>query len=134
MKDCSSRRSPSGGPRAATDGSVYDAKAPVVALISASSRTRTPRRRSRTSTTPTRWAGPRARALRVGSVTVGTLLDRQLAGKADRAPGTVEVVRNHAGHVRKAFGDRVVSTLATTEIEIWSAHSGVAAESRKKQV
>ncbi|MDP5226915.1 MULTISPECIES: tyrosine-type recombinase/integrase [Arthrobacter] len=77
---------------------------------------------------------PKARSLVRGSVTVGTLLDRHLAAKADRAPGTVEVDRNHAGHVRRAFGDRVVSTLDTTEVEIWSARPGVAAESRKKQV
>lgn len=77
---------------------------------------------------------PKARAVRAGSVTVGTLLDRHLAAKADRAPGTVEADRYHAAHVRDAFGDRVVSTLDTTEVEIWSARSGVAAESRKKQV
>lgn len=79
-------------------------------------------------------ASPRARAIARGSVTVDTLLDRHLAAKADRAPGTVEVDHNHAGHVRRAFGDRVVSTLDGTEIEIWSARKGVAAESRKKQV
>ncbi len=32
------------------------------------------------------------------------------------------------------FGDRVVSTLDTTEIEIWSVRKGVAAETRKKDV
>lgn len=77
---------------------------------------------------------PRARSLRSGSVTVGTLLDRHLAAKADRAPKTVESDRRHAGHARDAFGDRVFSTLDTTEIEVWSARPGVAAESRKKQV
>lgn len=77
---------------------------------------------------------PKARALRRGSVTVGTLLDRHLAAKSDRAPATVEVDRAHAAHVRAAFGDRVVSTIDTTEVEIWATRSGVAAESRKKQV
>ncbi|MCT1986957.1 tyrosine-type recombinase/integrase [Dermacoccus abyssi] len=77
---------------------------------------------------------PRARALARGSVTVDTLLDRHLAAKADRAPGTVTADANHARHVREAFGDRVVSTLDTTEIEIWSVREGVAAETRKKDV
>lgn len=77
---------------------------------------------------------PRARALVRGSVTVNTLLDRHLAAKADRAPKTIESNTRHAGHVRSQFGDRVVSTLDTTEIEIWSVRAGVAAESRKKQV
>lgn len=77
---------------------------------------------------------PKARGLRLGSITVGTLLDRHLAAKGDRAASTVEVDRGHAGHVRAKFGDRVVTTLDTTEIEIWSARSGVAAESRKMQI
>lgn len=77
---------------------------------------------------------PQARRIVRGSVTVGTLLGRHLAAKADRAPRTVESDRRHVGHVRDAFGDRVVSTLDTTEIEVWSVRPGVAAESRKKQV
>lgn len=69
-----------------------------------------------------------------GSVTVGTLLDRHCAAKADCAPKTVESDLRHAGHVRDQFGDRIVTTLDTTEIEIWSVRRGVAAVSRKKQV
>lgn len=77
---------------------------------------------------------PKARALARGSITIDTLLDRHLAAKRDRAPGTIEADNWHSSHVRKAFGDRAVSTLDTTEIEIWSATPGVAAESRKKRV
>lgn len=67
-----------------------------------------------------------------GAITVNTLLDRHLAAKRDRAPGTIEADRYHADNVRKAFGDRVVSTLDTTAIEIWSVREGVAADTRKK--
>jgi len=77
---------------------------------------------------------PKARAIRRDSVTINTLLDRHLAAKADRAPATVRTDAWHAQHVREAFGDRVISTLDTTEIEIWSVTPGVAAESRKKRV
>lgn len=79
---------------------------------------------------------PKARAVRAGSVTVGTLLDRHLAAKADpdSSPNTVSTDLHHAAGVREAFGDRVVSTLDTTEIEIWSRRPGLAASSRKKQV
>lgn len=77
---------------------------------------------------------PKARSVARNSVTVNTLLDRHLAAKADRAPGTRRTDAWHSLHVRDAFGDRVVSTLDTTEIEIWSAAAGVAAESRKKRV
>lgn len=77
---------------------------------------------------------PKAKSVARSSVTVGTLLDRHLAAKADRAPATVEADGHHARHVRDVFGDRVVSTLDTTEIEIWSVRPGVAAETRKKDV
>lgn len=77
---------------------------------------------------------PGARAISAGSVTVDTLLDRHLATKTDRAPGTIEADRHHANHVRQAFGDRVVSTLTPTEIEVWSVTRGISAESRKKRV
>ncbi len=77
---------------------------------------------------------PKARALARGSITVDTLLNRHLAAKADRAPATVNADSNHARHVREVFGERVVSTLDTTEIEIWSVRVGVAAETRKKDV
>lgn len=77
---------------------------------------------------------PRARSVARGSVTINTLLDRHLAAKADKAPGTVRDYYYRAEGVRAQFGDRVVSTLDTTEIETWAARNGVAAESRKKQV
>lgn len=77
---------------------------------------------------------PKARQLARQSITVNTLLDRHLAAKADKAPGTVRDYHYRAQGVRDQFGDRVVSTLDTTEIEIWAAREGVAAESRKKQV
>lgn len=77
---------------------------------------------------------PRAQAIRRGSITVNTLLDRHLAAKADKAPGTVRDYDYRSRPVREQFGDRVVSTLDTTEIEVWSARPGVAAESRKKHV
>lgn len=75
---------------------------------------------------------PNARRVRRDSVTVGGLLDRHLAARADRAPATVADYAHRAQGVRDAFGDRVVSTLDTTEVEVWSARPGVAAESRKK--
>ncbi|MBP2218012.1 hypothetical protein H4V95_003203 [Arthrobacter sp. CAN_C5] len=77
-----------------------------------------------------------AHAVRLNSITVGTLLGRQLAAKADpgSSPNTISTDRHHARSVRDAFGDRVVSTLDTTEIEIWSRRRGLAALSRKKQV
>lgn len=77
---------------------------------------------------------PKARSIRHDSVTVATLLDRHLAAKADKAPRTIESNHRHAGIVKERFDNRVVSTLDTTEIEIWSVRPGVAAESRKKQV
>ncbi len=77
---------------------------------------------------------PHAASLRRSSVTVGTLLDRHLAAKADRAPRTVEADQYHAGIVRDTFGDRVVSTIDATEIEIWSQRVEPAASSRKKQL
>ena len=77
---------------------------------------------------------PKARSVARGSITINTLLDRHLAAKQDRVPGTIEADTWHSSHVRKAFGDRVVATLDTTEIEIWSATPGVAAESREKRV
>lgn len=82
----------------------------------------------------TQRAQPRAVAIRRASVTVGTLLDRHLAARADRAPKTVEVDRYHASRVRAEFGPRVVSTLTPTEIETWTQRPGVARSSRKKQL
>jgi integrase len=79
-------------------------------------------------------ADPKAQRIARGAITVNTLLDRHLATKRDRAPGTVEAGHYHAEYVRRAFGDRVVSTLETTEIEIWSVTPGISAESRKKRV
>lgn len=61
---------------------------------------------------------PRSRQIAASSVTVGTLLDRHLAAKADRATKTVATDTHHAGHARSMFGDRVVATLDTTEIEV----------------
>lgn len=77
---------------------------------------------------------PKARAIRAASLTVDTLLDRHLAAKADRAPKTVEADQHHAMGVRHAFGDRVISTIDATEIEIWSQRAEPAASSRKKQL
>ncbi|OYO00746.1 hypothetical protein CGZ95_08980 [Enemella evansiae] len=77
---------------------------------------------------------PKSRQARHDSITVNTLLDRHLAAKADRAPGTVSTDQHHASVVREAFGDRVVTTIDTTEVEIWSQRTGVAKSSRKKQV
>lgn len=77
---------------------------------------------------------PKARAIRASSITVGTLLDRHLAAKTDRAPKTVEADRYHAGVARAVFGDRVVTTLDPTEIEIWAGREGTARHSRKKQL
>lgn len=77
---------------------------------------------------------PKARHIVRGSVTVNTLLDRHLAAKADRAPKTVETDHYHAGVVRKAFGNRIVNTLDSTEIETWSARTTTAREPRKKQL
>ncbi len=82
----------------------------------------------------TQMQSPKARAVRASAITVGTLLDRHLAAKADRAPKTIEADRHHASAVRGEFGDRVVSTLDTTEIEVWSQRASVAPHSRKKQV
>lgn len=79
-------------------------------------------------------ANPRARSIARGSVTVSTLLDRHLAAKADRAPKTVQTDAHHARAVHEAFGDRPVSTLDPTEIEIWSQRKEVARSSRKKEV
>lgn len=77
---------------------------------------------------------PRAHALRLSSITVNTLMDRHLGAKRARAPKTVEADEYHASVVRESFGDRVVSTLDTTEVETWSQRDAVAASSRKKQL
>ncbi|SFN43300.1 tyrosine-type recombinase/integrase [Mycetocola miduiensis] len=77
---------------------------------------------------------PKAQRIRRDSLTVGTLLDRHVAAKADRAPKTLEADRHHAQGVRNHFGDRLVSTIDTTEIEIWSQRNDVARSSRKKQL
>lgn len=77
---------------------------------------------------------PKAQRIRRDSFTVGTLLDRHLAAKADRAPKTVETDLHHAETVRDRFGDRLVSTIDTTEIEIWSQRRDIARSSRKKQL
>lgn len=77
---------------------------------------------------------PKAQRIRRDSLTVGTLLDRHLAAKTDRAPKTVETDRHHAEGVRDRFGDRLVSTIDTTEVEIWSQRLTVARSSRKKQL
>ena len=77
---------------------------------------------------------PKAQRIRRDSLTVGTLLDRHLAAKSDRAPKTVEADHHHALGVRNRFGDRLVSTIDTTEIEVWSQRSDVARSSRKKQL
>jgi integrase len=77
---------------------------------------------------------PNAQRIRRDSLTVGTLLDRHLAAKADRAPKTVEADRHHAQGVRHHFGDRLLSTIDTTEIEVWSQRSAIARSSRKKQL
>jgi len=79
-------------------------------------------------------ANPRAQHIRRSSVTVGTLLDRHLAAKADRAPKTVSTDLHHSQAVREAFGDRHVSTLDATEIEQWSQRTEIARSSRKKQL
>lgn len=79
-------------------------------------------------------ANPRAQQIRRSSVTVGTLLDRHLAAKADRAPKTVSTDLHHSRAVREAFGDRYVSTIDATEIEQWSQRTGIARSSRKKQL
>ncbi|HXH36240.1 MAG TPA: site-specific integrase [Plantibacter sp.] len=77
---------------------------------------------------------PKAQRIRRDSLTVNTLLDRHLAAKSDRAPKTVEADQHHAHGVRRQFGDRQVSTIDTTEIEIWSQRSELARSSRKKQL
>jgi len=77
---------------------------------------------------------PRATRIARSSITVATLLERHLAARVDRAPKTVEADTYHAGVVTQQFGDRVLSTLDTTEIEIWSQRADVARSSRKKQV
>lgn len=77
---------------------------------------------------------PRAQRIRRESITVGTLLDRHLAAKADRAPKTVEADHHHAAGVRRQFGDRHASTIDTTEIEVWSQRGDIARSSRKKQL
>ncbi|PPL19804.1 tyrosine-type recombinase/integrase [Microterricola pindariensis] len=77
---------------------------------------------------------PHQQGTRSSSVTVGTLLDRHLAAKADRAPKTIEADEYHASVVRDTFGDRVLSTIDATEIEIWSQRAEPAASSRKKQL
>jgi len=77
---------------------------------------------------------PKAHAIRAASVTVNTLLDRELATKQDRSPKTVETDRYHADAVRAAFGDRAVATLDHTEVDAWAHRSGVADSSRKKQL
>lgn len=79
-------------------------------------------------------ANPRAQQIRRSSVTIGTLLDRHLAAKADRAPKTVATDQYHSQAVREAFGDRYVSTLDATEIETWSQRADTARSSRKKQL
>lgn len=68
------------------------------------------------------------------SVTVGTLLDRHLAARADRAPKTVETDKHHAQAVRDEFGSRTVTTITPTDIETWTAREGLARSSRKKQL
>ena len=77
---------------------------------------------------------PKARRIARGSVTVATLVDRHLATKADRTPGTIRDYEAQARHVNAHFGDRVVSTIDATEVATWAARSGVAARSRKKHV
>lgn len=77
---------------------------------------------------------PKAQRIRRESLTVNTLLDRHLAAKADRAPKTVEADMHHAQGVRNRFGDRSVSTIDTTELEIWSQRRDLARSSRKKQL
>lgn len=77
---------------------------------------------------------PHTTSVRRSSVTVGILLDRHLAAKADRAPKTVEADEYHAGIVRDTFGDRIITTIDATEIEIWSQRAEPAAASRKKQL
>ena len=79
-------------------------------------------------------ANPKAQRIRRSSVTVGTLLDRHLAAKTDRAPKTLEADHHHAHGVRLAFGDRYFATLDATEIETWSQREGIARSSRKKQL
>lgn len=79
-------------------------------------------------------ADPRAQQISRSSVTVGTLLDRHLAAKADRAPKTVATDHHHSRAVRDAFGHRYVSTLDATEIEQWSQRTDIARSSRKKQL
>lgn len=77
---------------------------------------------------------PKARAIRAGSTTVNTLLDRELATKRDLEQTTIEIDQYHANVVREAFGGRVVSTLEHTEIDAWAHRTGVADSSRKKQL
>ena len=77
---------------------------------------------------------PRAARIRRDSITVGTLLDRHLAAKVDRAPATRAADEYHSSVVRSAFGERTVTTLEPTEIEIWSQRAGAAKEPRKKQL
>lgn len=72
--------------------------------------------------------------VRPGSVTVNTLLTRYLAAKGDRAPRTVQDYHYRAFAVRKQFGERNVTTVIPTEIEVWATRPNVAAESRKKQL
>jgi integrase len=77
---------------------------------------------------------PKAQRIRRDSLTVDTLLSRHLAAKSDRAPKTIEADHHHARGVRNRFGDRLVSTIDTTEIEVWSQRSDIARSSRKKQL
>lgn len=77
---------------------------------------------------------PKALAIRAGSTTVNTLLDRELATKRDLKPATLEIDEYHADVVREAFGVRVVSNLEHTEIDAWAHRTGVADSSRKKQL
>lgn len=77
---------------------------------------------------------PKTQSVRDSSVTVRTLLDRHLAAKSDRAPKTVAADAYHASVVREEFGDRHVSTLEPTEIEVWTQRPDPARSSRKKQL
>lgn len=79
-------------------------------------------------------ADPKAQKIRRSSVTVKTLMDRHLAAKSDRAPKTVATDHYHADAVIENFGDKYVSTLDATDIEIWAQRTEVARSSRKKQV
>ncbi|GAA3662847.1 tyrosine-type recombinase/integrase [Microbacterium marinilacus] len=76
--------------------------------------------------------GHSGKTIKYGPITVNYLLDRHLAARANRSPNTVRDYHYRSQEIRRRFGDRVVTSLDTTEIEIWSARAEVAAQSRKK--